>query len=131
MSFRSSGAAKAILLLSIWISAFTSSAAAEQLEILCPDTEEQVIVDLGSGEAAELIIYLKSFGDLVGGYRVIVLDDQDHQVGKNISDMFGVAKFTNMPAGRYRVFVEKKWNERGGLSTVSVGDLKVTKIPKQ
>ncbi len=109
----------------------SESALAEKLEIYSPDTGDRLTVDLDSGEAAELIIYLKSFGDLVGGYRVVVLDDQDRQVGKNISDMFGVAKFTNMPAGRFRIFVEKKLNERGGVATVSLGDLKVNKIPKQ
>ena len=104
---------------------------AEELEILSPDTDERLVVDLRQDEAAELIIYLKSFGDLVGGYRVYVKDDQDRQVGKNISDMFGVAKFTNMPAGRFRVYVEERFNERGGRSTVSIGDIRVTKIRKQ
>ncbi len=106
-------------------------AQAEKLEIFSPDTDHRIELTLTANEAAELVIYLKSFGDLVGGYRVIVLDDDGHQVGKNISDMFGVAKFTNMPPGRFRVFVEKKFNERGGVSTVSVGDLKVNKIRKQ
>lgn len=104
---------------------------AEELEILSPDTDERLVIDLRQDEAAELIIYLKSFGDLVGGYRVYVKDDQDRQVGKNISDMFGVAKFTNMPAGRFRVYVEERFNERGGRSTVSIGDIRVTKIRKQ
>ena len=122
---------RSLILVTLVTFSTVSGAQAAQLEIICPDTDDRAVVELGEGEAAELIIYLKSFGDLVGGYRVIVLDDQDHQVGKNISDMFGVAKFTNMPAGRFRVFVEKKWNERGGQSTVSVGDLKVTKIRKQ
>ncbi|MFN8392419.1 MAG: hypothetical protein U0136_19155 [Bdellovibrionota bacterium] len=104
---------------------------ADELEILSPDTGDRVVEELAPDETAELVIYLKSFGDLVGGYRVTVLDDQGRQVGKNISDMFGVAKFTNMPAGRYRISVEKnRVNERGGPSTVSVGDLRVTKIRK-
>jgi hypothetical protein len=107
-------------------------AKAESLEILAPDTGEQTSIDLSSGELGELVIYLKSMGDLVGGYRVNILDDQDRLIGKNISDMFGVAKFTNIPPGRFRVFVVTKgiYNDRGGRTTVSVGDLRLTKIRK-
>ncbi len=106
-------------------------ASAAVLEIIAPDIEQSVSVDLGKGEAGDLIIYLKSFGDMVGGYKVTVMDSADRQVGKNISDVNGTAKFTNLPPGRFRVFAEKKMNDRGGISTVSIGDLKLTKIRKK
>lgn len=106
-------------------------ALAEQLEVLVPETDERLTIELGPTEAAELIIYLKSFGDLVSGFHVTILDDQDRGVGRNVSDMHGIVKFTNLPPGRFRIVVEKKWNERGGRATVSVGDIKIRKIPRE
>ena len=64
---------------------------------------------------------------MVGGYRLVALDDLDRQVGKNISDIHGLVRFTGMPAGRFRVLVEKRRNDRGGISTVQVGQIILNK----
>ena len=129
--YRFSPARISIYSVLLWLLAFNLNAArADDLEIFSPDTQDRVKLELGEGEMGELDIYLKSFGDIVGGFKVTVQDDRGRQVGKNISDMFGIAKFTNLPPGRFRVFVESKMNDRGGQATVSIGDLKLTKIRK-
>jgi len=120
-----------VLISWLYLSLASASVRADQLEILVPDTGDRTILELKSDEAAELVIYLKSFGDLVSGFHVTILDDQDRAVGRNVSDMQGLTKFTNLPPGRFRVVVEKKWNERGGRATVSVGDIRVKKIPRE
>ena len=107
-----------------------TSAWAEALTIFVPVSGDEKVVDLADDEVGELVVYLKSFGDIVGGFKITLLDDDDRAVGKSISDSHGLAKFSNIPPGRFRVIVERKMNDRGGLSTVSVGDVKVSKIRK-
>lgn len=103
------------------------SAAPGELEVLAPKTGDHAVIALEEHEVAELEVALKSLGDMVGGYRVQVYDDEGRQVGKNISDANGFVRFSGLPVGRFRVFVERKMNERGGISTVDVGQLSLTK----
>ena len=100
---------------------------AETLEVLAPEADQREVIELGPNEVGELEIHLKSLGDMVGGYRLVALDDLDRQVGKNISDIHGLVKFTGMPAGRFRILVEKRRNDRGGVSTVQVGQINLSK----
>ena len=108
-----------------------SSAMADKLDVTAPDNSEQATIELAYGEAAELTVYLKSFGDLVDGLELTLIDAQDELVGKTLSDTYGVAKFSNLAPGHYRVTLERKKNDRGGWSTAGVGDLQLKKLRKQ
>jgi len=120
------------VLLTVFYLCLTSSpAAAEKLDVIAPGSGEQATVDLAYGEAGELTVYLKSYGDIVDGIELTVLDDQNQVVGKNTTDMYGIAKFTNLPPGHFRITLERKKNDRGGWSTANVGDLRIRKIRKQ
>ena len=117
---------KGVLLLAVALATGTAAQAAD-LEVLAPRSGDRSVLALDEHEVGELEITLKSLGDMVGGYRLIVLDDEGRQVGKNISDANGVVRFTGLPAGRFRVLVERKLNERGGMSTVEVGQISLSK----
>lgn len=95
---------------------------AGELEIYCPEVELVKKVQLKNKEVAELTIHLKSFGDPVSNFAVMLFDDDGREVGRSVSDDSGILKFLEIPAGRFRINVERKLNNRGGDSTVNVGD---------
>ena len=103
-------------------------AAADQVEVYSPETDNSRVLMLEGNELAELTIYLKSLGEMLNGYRVQLVNDVSKQIGENVSDVHGIVIFTKIPAGKYRIAVEMKTNERGGPSRISVGDLKLVKM---
>lgn len=104
-----------------------ASSFADEVEIFSPETDNYSKIDINSDEYAELTIYLKSFGDLVYGYKIFFYNNDGKLIGQSFSDVDGIAIFTKIPAGKYRVAVEKKVNERGGPTMISVGDMKLKK----
>lgn len=110
-------------------SSFVNWAAADKLEVLSADINDIHQVDLAEGELGDLTVYLKSLGDELDGYAVYVVDDLDRQVASEVSTAVGIVRFTGIPAGRYRIQVETKRSVRGVKVPVSIGDMKLTKIP--
>lgn len=108
---------------------FVNSASADKLEVLGGDSDDIHKVELAEGELGDLTVYLKSLGDELNGYTIYVIDDLDRQVASEVSTAVGIVRFTGIPAGRYRVQVEVKRSVRGVKVPVSVGDMKLTKIP--
>ncbi len=123
---------RAIILLvaATWPFLFATLSLAEKLNVVAPEGGEQVTAELSYGEFAELTVYLKSFGDMVEGFRITLTDGSGEEFGSQVSDANGEARFMNLTPGNYRLSVEKKKTERGGFSTVSVGDLRVKKYRK-
>lgn len=104
---------------------------AEAIEIYSPETDNFSELTLAYGETAELTVYLKSFGDLVSDYGILLFNNDKKLIGKGISDVNGVVIFTKVPAGKYRLAVERKLNDRGGVTMVSVGDIRIEKTKSE
>lgn len=107
---------------------FVNFTFADQVEIFSPETTGYANLDLGPNEFGELTIYLKSFGDVLDGYKVSLLNNDAKLVAQSLSDVHGIVIFSKISSGKYRITVNKRMNERGGPTMVSVGDLKLEKF---
>lgn len=88
-----------------------------------PQTDK---IELKEGEAADVTVYLKSLGDIVEGKKVRLRNSTSGRISyQMVSDRHGMARFLGVEPGVYRLSVEKGKNDRGGDSTVDIGDLKL------
>jgi hypothetical protein len=103
---------------------FYSSARADVIEVSGVDFDETRKMDLREGQFADVIVYLKSFGDMVDKYLVTLRSGDDNKrVSALLSDQHGRVLFKKLPPGKYRIEVSRRIREDGRLSTVSIGDV--------
>ena len=103
---------------------------AEEIQVINADTTDVYTLDLKKGQAADIIVYLASLGDLVEKYLVILRRETDNKrIRTLLSDKHGRVRFKVIPPGSYRVYVSRRVLEDERLSTVRIGDIRV--IPAQ
>ena len=103
---------------------------AEPIQVINADTTDVYTLELKKGQAADIIVYLASLGDLVEKYLVILRRETDNKrIRTLLSDKHGRVKFKVIPPGSYRVYVSRRVLEDERLSTVRIGDIRV--IPAQ
>ena len=111
------------------LTGFSVGAKADLIEVSCDYIADIYKLDVSEGELGDLTVYLKSFGDEMDGYAVYLLDDLDRAVASEKSTAVGIVRFTGIPAGRYRIRVESRRSTRGVRDPVTVGDMKLVKVP--
>ncbi len=105
---------------------FSSAANAAPIQVTNADTTDVHTLELKTGQAADILVYLASLGDLVEKYLVILRRDSDNKrVRTLLSDKHGRVRFRVVPPGKYRVYVSRRVFEEGRLSTVQVGDIRI------
>lgn len=107
------------------LSVFTPLLArAEQLNVRTQGGFSEFSQELKPGEKATMTVYLKSLGDPVLGFEVAL---RDGRTGKPLqvlsSNEHGIVNFTAIGAGDYQIAVQKKMNDRGAISSTTVGDI--------
>jgi hypothetical protein len=114
-----------VLIAAIWVVVcFCSHALADVIEISGVDFDETRKMELREGQSADVVVYLKSFGDMMDKYLVTLRTGEDNKrVSALLSDQHGRVLFKNLPPGKYRVEVSRRIREDGRLSTVSIGDI--------
>ncbi len=108
-----------------------SSAFADWIEVYNADSEEVRKLEVKPGQAVDIMVYLKSFGDMVDNYLVILRTDEDgKRVAAFLSDINGRVKFAKVPPAKYHVEVNKKVRTDGRMSNVSIGDVMLSESGK-
>ena len=109
-----------------------SNARAEPLIVRTQGGSSEFSQELKTGEKASMTIYLKSLGDPVLGFEVAL---RDAQTGKPLqvlsSNEHGIVNFTAVAAGAYLIAVQKKMNDRGAISSTTVGDVLFKVVPAE
>lgn len=104
-----------------------SEVRAEMIEVSVPGSRSPgSTLELRDGQVADVTVYLKSLGDIVEGKKVAMRDARTGKTRQElISDRDGTVRFLGLVPAKYHVTVEKTLNDRGGASTVSIGDLRL------
>ena len=106
---------------------FPAAAAADTVEVSSPNSYEVRKLELKSGQSADVLVYLQSFGDMVDKYLVTIRREEDNRrLGALLSDKHGRVTFKHIPPGKYRVDISRRVREDGRLSTVLIGDVVVS-----
>jgi hypothetical protein len=99
----------------------------EELRVSNTNSEDVFVLNLPSGETGNVLVYLMSFGDMVDQYLVTLRrEDDNKRIGALLSDRHGRVIFRKVPVGSYRVEVSRRIREDGELSTVQVGDIRLS-----
>ncbi len=117
-----------LLLLSLFSSPFfpAQHASAATVTVINASSADVHKLELKNGQAADIVVYLSSFGDLVENFLVILRRESDNKrIRTLLSDKHGRVRFRIIPPGNYRVYVSRRVSDDGHLSTVEVGDIRV------
>lgn len=106
------------------------SAAAGSIEVNSPGSYETRKLNLKADQKADLTVYINSAGEMLDGFRVILVRDADRKLlGMLQSDIYGVVTFENIPEGKYTIVLKKTRRERR-LSSVGITDWRLVKHGK-
>ena len=124
MIIRTAKSAASFFLFFFIYSLAVASAWADRIQVTNTDNDEVRKLEVPPGQHADIKVYLKSFGDVVDNYQVLLFSEEGgRQVAALSSDQNGNVEFLNLPPGNYHVDVNKKLKTEGKLSTVSIGDV--------
>lgn len=99
--------------------------AGKVIKVALKNTFDQKSLTLADGQKADIVVHLKSGGEMLGGYRVYLVTTGDAKpVLFTTCDDFGVARFKSVPAGDYTVVLAKTAKQEKENS-VSLGDLQL------
>ena len=98
---------------------------ADTIRVRYQDSYEVVVYDLKESKAADIVVYLKSAGEPVDGFHIVLLGKEDKDLrGVIRSNQHGEATFGDVPAGSYLIRLWMK-KQRLARSTVRIGDVKI------
>lgn len=105
---------------------FPVSVLAESVEVDIVGSFDRKAIQLKPGKRADLAVYLKSDGDMLGDLEVRLLERVTEQsLASGISDMHGVVRFTALPPGKYLVMLVLPKKVRRH-NTAAIGDIFLT-----
>ena len=105
---------------------FLTTCYAQVVEVTSPDFDEKKTLTLDGGQTADVVVYLKSAGEMVNGIQVLLLDRETEQrlaVGRSNQD--GMVLFGRLSAGKYVVTTNKTRLFRKTRPTVAIGDVDI------
>ena len=110
----------------LWcLGAVVPDAFADKLTVELPGIYDHYGVELQANQSALVIVYLKSEGDILEGFKVHILRESSNEVVQSqTSDSNGVVNFKGIGPGRYYVQVEVPENVRR-VNTVALGDCRI------
>ncbi len=97
---------------------------AETLKIDYGNPRDIKLIELGSGESANVFVHVASVGEVVEGLRVSLVNLQTRKKLISTADGAGVAKFNEISAGQY-IVVLRLPSSMLAKTTVHVGDVTV------
>ncbi len=108
-----------------------SSAFGEEVKVQAFDADvESRKIELKEGQTAELIVYLKSAGEMLDGFRLFLLRDPANTlIATERSDETGVITFGDLAAGEYTVLLRKNKTQKYRYPTVEIGDIRLQPSP--
>ncbi len=122
---------RSILMLTVWMAAFClfeSAASADSIRVSSPRFHSHKELKLRPGQTGEVKVFLTSYGDALGGFKVFLLKELNQAVAQTgVSDDSGLVVFEKIPPGRYIVVLERaRVRNEEASATVAVGDFFVT-----
>lgn len=117
------GNVKSSLVLCFFLLAFSPPTTAATIKVGTLESYEEKKLDLPEAERADVVVHLGSAGDLVEGYRILLIRNSDRRPIKvGVSDRNGILRFENIAPGDYTAVFPK--TKRQQLeSTVFIGDI--------
>ena len=98
---------------------------AEVIEVGSINSFERQRLELKGNQKADVTVYLKSLGEMLDGFKVVLRSVEKNVEKSLISDDSGVVTFHNVPYGLYMLSVDRDKNIREG-TLVSIGDFRLT-----
>jgi hypothetical protein len=110
-----------------FLNLYITDVLADLIEVSSPDWNETRSLQLRQGEQADLTVYLQSSGDMVGDYRVIVVQKEDFKMVQTFrTDKHGKVVFKNLIPGDYLVLLRKTDSQKEIGPTVGFGDMRLS-----
>jgi hypothetical protein len=98
-------------------------ALAATLAVSLTNSYEERKLELKSGQTAEVIVYLKSAGQTLDGYKIALVNNATRRSERLAnSDLHGIVRFKGISAGSFTVLLSRPKN-RVGSRSVNLGDV--------
>jgi hypothetical protein len=98
------------------------AASAEQVIVMNVDSYDQKLLSLDKGERADVVVYLKSSGEPLNGFHVVLRKSGSGKISDVVSDNSGTIYFRDLGAGVYRLHLQP---QPGMGESVAIGDFQV------